>query len=55
MFRCARSREVRNARLSPLNRSRFVPSRRNAWVTRSPATFSAKEALTTATLSRDSL
>ena len=54
MFRCARSRDTQNARLSPLNRSRFTPSRRNAWVTRSPATFSAKSALTAATLSRES-
>ena len=55
MLRCARSRDTRKAQLRPPNRSRFARSRRNACVTRSPATFSAKSALTAATFSRESL
>ena len=55
MYRWARSRDTRKDWLSPPNRSRLTCSRRNACVTRSPATFSAKSALTAATRSRDSL
>jgi len=39
----------------PANRCLLAASRRNAWVTRSPATFSAKSALTMETRSRASV